>query len=134
LPGGNIRQPKRLARFWCYYHGLKNEIMAQANFAELVNNDTPTVVDFYAEWCGPCKMMKPILEQVKNNVGDKVRIIKIDVDKNQALAEMFKIRGVPTLALFKKGELKWIQPGVVQAHQLESIIEQYSSDKNAVNY
>ena len=107
--------------------------MAQASFADLINNDTPTVVDFYAEWCGPCKMMKPILEQVKTNVGDRVRIIKIDVDKNQALAEMFQIRGVPTLALFKKGELKWIQPGVVQAQQLESIIDQYA-DKSAANY
>jgi thioredoxin 1 len=113
---------------------FKQKDMAHASFAELINNETPTVVDFYAEWCGPCKMMKPILEQVKNTVGDRVRIIKIDVDKNQSLAEMFQIRGVPTLALFKKGELKWIQPGMVQASQLESIIEQYTSDKNAVNY
>ena len=100
--------------------------MAQASFSELVKGETPTLVDFYAEWCGPCKMMKPILEQVKDNLGEKARIIKIDVDKNPALAQQFNIRGVPTLALFKKGELKWLQAGVMQANQLENVIAQYS--------
>lgn len=100
--------------------------MAQAAFAELVRSEKPTLVDFYAEWCGPCKMMKPILEQLKDSVGEKARIIKIDVDKNPALADQFKIRGVPTLALFKKGELKWLQSGVMQVNQLQNLIDKYS--------
>lgn len=99
--------------------------MAQASFSELVKSEKPTLVDFYAEWCGPCKMMKPILEQLKGSVGEKARIIKIDIDKNPALANLFQIRGVPTLALFKKGELKWLQAGVVQVGQLERVIDQY---------
>jgi thioredoxin 1 len=99
--------------------------MAQASFSELINGDKPTLVDFYAEWCGPCKMMKPVLEELKNAVGDKVRIIKIDVDRNQALANTFQIRGVPTLALFKKGELKWLQAGVLTVSQLQKVVDQF---------
>ena len=101
--------------------------MANASFTNLVKSETPTLVDFYAEWCGPCKMMKPILEELKNQVGSKARIIKIDVDKNQAIANLFQVKGVPTLALFKGGELKWKQAGVVQVEYLKNIIEQYSA-------
>lgn len=100
--------------------------MAHASFSELVKSEKPTLVDFYAEWCGPCKMMKPILEQLKDTVGEQARIIKIDVDKNPALANHFNIRGVPTLALFKNGELKWLQAGVIQVNQLRNLIEKYS--------
>ncbi len=100
--------------------------MAQASFSELVKSDIPTLVDFYADWCGPCQMMKPILEQLKNEMGDKVRIIKIDVDKNQKLASLFQIRGIPTFALFKNGELKWIQPGMQQLQQLKNLVEQHA--------
>jgi thioredoxin 1 len=99
--------------------------MAHANFSTLVKGETPTLVDFYADWCGPCKMMKPILEELKNQVGDQAKIIKIDVDKNQVLANLFQVKGVPTLALFKNGELKWKQSGVVQVEYLKRIIEQY---------
>lgn len=102
--------------------------MANASFSELINIETPTLVDFYADWCGPCEMMKPILEELKSTMGDKVRIIKIDVDKNQKLAETLNIRGVPTFALFKSGELKWIQPGVQQLQKLKTLIEQYSNE------
>jgi len=101
--------------------------MAHSNFSNLVKGETPTLVDFYADWCGPCKMMKPILEELKSQVGDQARIIKIDVDKNPALANLFQVRGVPTLALFRNGELKWKQAGVVQAADLKRVIDQYSS-------
>lgn len=99
--------------------------MAHANFSSLVKSDTPTLVDFYADWCGPCKMMKPILEELKSQIGNKARIIKIDVDKNQAIANLFQVKGVPTLALFRNGELKWKQAGVVQVEYLKRIIDQY---------
>lgn len=101
--------------------------MAHANFSSLVKSETPTLVDFYADWCGPCKMMKPILEELKSQIGDKARIIKVDVDKNQAIANVFQVKGVPTLALFKNGELKWKQAGVVQVEYLKRVIEQYGS-------
>lgn len=95
-------------------------------FENLINSTTvPVLVDFYATWCGPCKMMHPILENVKSRVGDKARIVKIDVDEQQALAMQYRIQAVPTLILFKNGQQVWRQSGVVQSNELVSLIEQY---------
>lgn len=96
-----------------------------ANFKEMIHSLRPVLVDFSAEWCGPCKMMKPILEELKSKVGDEVSILKVDVDKNPKASEIYNIQGVPTLILFKGGEIKWRQTGVVSLHQLESVINQF---------
>lgn len=93
-----------------------------SKFSELIHQDTPVLVDFFAEWCGPCKMMSPVLKEVKDHLGDKVSIIKIDVDKNQALAAKYQVRGVPTLLLFKNGKQLWRQSGVLQKNELIKII------------
>lgn len=93
-----------------------------ASFKDIVGGNTPVLVDFYAEWCGPCKMMPPILDQVKDELGEDVKIIKIDVDKNRDLANAYAVRGVPTLMVFKDGKLAWRESGVKQAGELVALL------------
>jgi thioredoxin 1 len=99
-------------------------------FQELIDGETPVLVDFFAEWCGPCKMMQPILVDTSKQLGAKVKILKVDVDRNPLAASKFQVRGVPTLILFVKGEVVWRQSGVVPAHQLVQIIESTVLAKN----
>lgn len=94
------------------------------SFSELINGEIPVLVDFYADWCGPCKMMSPILKELKRMAGDTIKIVKIDAEKNADAAIRYNVRGVPTLILFQKGQILWQQSGVVQAGQLHSIIKQ----------
>ncbi|OPC04972.1 thioredoxin [Elizabethkingia ursingii] len=103
------------------------------NFQEIINSDKPVLVDFYAEWCGPCQIMFPILEDVKQRVGDSASIIKIDVDKNQQLAAAYKIRNIPTLIVFKNGEIRWRQSGVFPANELERLINE-NTENNVRTY
>jgi thioredoxin 1 len=92
-------------------------------FSEIVKSDIPTLVDFYATWCGPCQTMHPILDELKRQLGDKIRVLKIDVDKNAEVSDKFKIRSVPTLILFKKGEILWRQSGGMDVNSLSTKIK-----------
>jgi thioredoxin 1 len=94
-----------------------------SKFSEIISQNKPVLVDFFAEWCGPCKMMAPILKEVKDSLGESVSIIKIDVDKNQTLAARYQVKGVPTLLLFKNGKQVWRQSGLVQKNDLLSILK-----------
>jgi thioredoxin 1 len=99
------------------------------NFHQLINGESPVLVDFYAEWCGPCKMMAPILKEVAQKMGDKVKVIKVDVDKNPLTASYYNIQGVPTLILFKSGIILWRQSGVAPAQYLIQVIESKLAEK-----
>jgi thioredoxin 1 len=95
------------------------------SFSDIISSEKPTLVDFSAEWCGPCKMMAPILKEVKNILGDRAKVIKIDVDKNPAVGAKYRIQGVPTLIIFQNGQIRWRQSGVVPARALEAEISKY---------
>ena len=94
-------------------------------FQDIIAGDTPVLVDFFAEWCGPCKMMKPVLEELKKKVGNKIIILKIDIDKNISLSSEYRIQSVPTLVLWKQGEIIWRQSGALSLNELEQILSSY---------
>jgi thioredoxin 1 len=98
----------------------------KSNFSEIIKDSKPVLVDFHADWCGPCKMLAPILKDAKAELGDGVKIVKIDVDKNEALAGKYQVRGVPTLILFKDGAQLWRQSGVIQKDEIIRIIKSHS--------
>lgn len=93
-------------------------------FEEIIAQDQPTLVDFYATWCGPCKMQEPILKDVKERIGTSATILKIDIDKNPALANLYQVKSVPTLIIFKNKEIRWRQSGVFPANELERLLKE----------
>ncbi|WNH10645.1 thioredoxin [Thalassobellus suaedae] len=95
------------------------------NFNKIIASENPVLIDFYANWCGPCKMLAPILKEVKDELTDAIKIIKIDIDKNQTLAAKYQVRGVPTMLLFKNGKQVWRQSGVLHKNDVISVIKQY---------
>lgn len=94
-------------------------------FSEIISSATPTLIDFYADWCAPCKMMPPILREVKDKLGDRIKIIKIDTERNREVSSKYGIRSIPTMILFKEGKPIWRQSGVLPAPQLLKVLEQY---------
>ena len=103
------------------------------NFNDIINGNQLTLVDFFATWCGPCKQMHPVLEQLKASEGENLRIIKLDVDKNEALASAYRIQSVPTLMLFRNGELLWRQSGAMSLADLKALLYTRVRDKDCVN-
>ena len=95
----------------------------KSSFSKIIDSEIPVLVDFYADWCGPCKMLAPILKQVKDEMGESIKIVKIDVDKNQSIASKYQVRGVPTMLLFKNGKQLWRQSGVLQKDAIVQIIK-----------
>jgi thioredoxin 1 len=98
----------------------------KSSFSKIINSEIPVLIDFYADWCGPCKMLSPILKQVKDEMGEAIKIVKIDVDKNGSIASKYNVRGVPTMLLFKNGKQLWRQSGVLQKNDIVQVIKSHS--------
>ncbi len=99
----------------------------ESSFEILINSEKPVLVDFFATWCGPCRMLGPILKEVKDNFKDRIAVIKIDVDKNQSIAALYRVKGVPTMMLFQNGKQLWRQSGVLSKIEISQIIMEKSS-------
>ncbi len=108
---------------WTIKIGNFDAIM-KGNFDKIINGEKPVLVDFHALWCGPCKMQDPVIRELAKEVKSKLRVIKIDIDKNQPLAQKYKVKGVPTLAIFKNGEIIWRESGVQTKHGLLKVIDE----------
>jgi thioredoxin 1 len=105
---------------------MKNNMEKPVTFSDYINSKIPTMVDFYADWCGPCKSMAPVIEQLKHDVGEKANILKVDVDKNPQAASVYGVRSIPTLILFRGGKIVWKQTGVTSLESLRQIIAEFS--------
>jgi thioredoxin 1 len=109
------------------FQNQKNRAMEKSNFKDTIHSENPVLVDFFATWCGPCQMLTPVLQQVKDRLGKRVTIIKIDVDKNTKIAAKYKVRGVPTLLLFQNGKQLWRQSGVLSTDEIINVILEKSN-------
>jgi thioredoxin 1 len=122
----------------CFLAYLKKKIKGKMNptrnkaetFNDIIHGDKPVLVDFFAEWCQPCQLMKPILEELRERMGNEIRIIKVDIDQSPAASSFYNVTSVPTLMLFQKGNILWRQPGIVPALSLQKIITQFISQNN----
>lgn len=101
--------------------------MLNSSFQKIIDGESPVLVDFYADWCGPCRMMPPVLKELKERMGDQIRIFKVNVDEHNDIAAHFEVSSIPTMMIFKKGELLWREPGVKNANQLQQILQPYLS-------
>lgn len=106
---------------------LTLKIIKMSNFNNIIQSEKPVLIDFFATWCGPCKALSPILKEVKDSLGDRISIIKIDVDKNQEVASKYQVRGVPTMILFKKGQQLWRQSGVLSKEEIIKTINNFEN-------